>query len=413
MHKSLLLLLTTYFFTISLNAQGNLSKRLEEFWNGNSAQWDLRQLDTWEYDAQDREIYHTHEDTFEDFFEFPAYKKSLRKTEYDDYGNILFQLNRQYNDTAYFDYRRTNTYDTDQQLIERLEQYENGATSQEYLSEVKSTFTYNEIARTQLEQYETRYQMEDWILNHKSELFFDENDCQIREEHTSLYPDNIAGTRNWNVWTRDEDCRVLTRERWREDDDSDEMEKVGRGAYEYLNDGLIERYMEEELSNDEWELRYQFENEFDEEGRSLHRYSEYLSGESVYKQLVTYTYNEKGEQTSSNNYRNYDWLGELDLKLYIQDTAVYEYNTDDQLVKKVQTINRYDENEGLVFSATFTTTYEYYCNGQLKRETLEALPEIIRITYEYDEKAPCAMEIENPSLTVFSESCIESTFGEK
>lgn len=78
---------------------------------------------------------------------------------------------------------------------------------------------------------------------------------------------------------------------------------------------------------------------------------------------------------------------------------MYEYNESNQLVYK-ENFYEYHYPENGAFRNKTISKYDYYCDGQLKSETLEQLPNIWRILYEYDKGGECFLAEESLEMIV-------------
>jgi hypothetical protein len=89
--------------------------------------------------------------------------------------------------------------------------------------------------------------------------------------------------------------------------------------------------------------------------------------------LELFVYTDKGEIATHHTYQTYNWLVIDELLLVLRDSSIYEYDDLEQLISKTHFIEYNYPNTG-VFRNKTITKYDYYCDRQLKSETLEILP---------------------------------------
>ncbi len=103
-----------------------------------------------------------------------------------------------------------------------------------------------------------------------------------------------------------------------------------------------------------------------------------------------YTWDEHGNQTTSKNYL----LNQSGWYLIQADSFEFEYNDQGLLSKKIEHFAFSPQPEII---SSFSTNYDYYCDGLPRSEIYENR----RVLYEYTEGTICLDAIENLEMTIF------------
>jgi hypothetical protein len=390
MKKSYLIILCSTL-PLFLFAQGNLTQKLEELWNPDAEQWDFVQVDKWKYDEQNREIYEYHEDSFiNDFIDYYLLENHRSKeTEYDSQGNLITEVQRNWSDSTWTEYRTNNQYDAQNRIVERLDKYTHSYdTDYTYLGRIR--YQYNEVDNKKTEEYSSLYHNEiDWIVNSQLDSTFNENGCLIEKETKGF---NNTGTLAYHykeIYTNNMDCQPLTYESWTQSP-TGTLTPNNKIFYTYSSDGkttttTTKRF---DIATETWNTESETELEIDEKGRSVRQYSEYFNLDYTDKWLNLFTYTDKGELLSRTTYQSYGWLEITDLQLSSRDSFLYKYDDSELLIYK-ENLYEYHYPESGTFRNKIIIKYNYYCDGQLKSETREQLPNVRRISYEYDKGGDC------------------------
>ena len=401
MQQLLLLFLIFYPLGSAIFAQSKVVKKTEERWNADDAKWDLKKGETWDFDDQGREVSYFIEDHYDDFLYYATFNKTLRKKEFDDFGNVIFTLIHSSSDSVFSEQKTTFQYDDQQRLTEEIRIYRSNYSDD--IRQTRITFHYDDLALSErIQIYDYMPDTEAWVKVSDKLLFKNEHGCILKEERENFFKNGELRNRNHYYWTVDENCRPLTYEHWVKSENSDSLYLFEINTYTYSADDRIVTFESEtfDLTFNAWVVNYRTETEVDEAGRLIRRFYETMNWEYFSQQLDLYTYNEKGERLTSHQYSSGGWSGIDSLKLYYRDSFVYEYEGD-QLLSRVGFYTTYDSSSGGNSTQKSTTNYEYYCDGQLKKEIIEQLPNVRRILYEYETKGACEEEISFKQLTVY------------
>lgn len=397
-------LLYTFALMISLPivvfTQGNVTQKLDEFWNADAGIWDFLQVDKWRYDEANREVYAYHEDSFA--WDFVLEDRRETNTEYDAQGNLIQQITRSWSDSTWNEYRTDNQYDDQNRIIERLDKY-SYSFDPNYSYQGRINYEYDDLENRKTQrQYSFYNEATDWVLNNQMDSVFNENGCLLYWETRNFDSFGNLTYHRKEVWTHTADCLPLTYEfLYRESETAPFVSNYKR-TYVYSADGKKTTTTHERFNENmgTWTTDSVTELEVDDEGRVVRQYSEAYSLDYIDKWLRTYTYTDKGEAAVFTNYQTYNWLAISEMQLTQRDSFVYEYNDLDQLIYK-EGHHEYYYPGSSDFKNKVVYKYNYYCDGQLKSETWENLPNINRTTYEYDQGGECLLAKKELELVIF------------
>ena len=113
--------------------------------------------------------------------------------------------------------------------------------------------------------------------------------------------------------------------------------------------------------------------------------------------LILNTYTPKGEVETQERYETRNFANTGRYFGHIQsDSFSYHYDVNDRLILKEEYTKNYNNPIGKHF-----TTYEYYCNGQLKSETYNGEHPYCRKDYSYYGGVDCPLDEEEKKLLLF------------
>lgn len=386
-----------------LFAQGQITQQLEEIWNPDAGTWDFQQVNNWQFDNQNRDILYTHEDAFVNDFTFED--KSSFEQKYDVNGNLILSISRSFSDSTWREYRSEYEYDNQNRLVEN-QNFQTHSYDPDYLYKNRYTYEYKNIENKIIRRvYNFYVGSNEWNFNNEEISIYDDNDCLLEQEERRYKTTGEITTQQITTWTRDADCRPLTRIFSRKGSNDDEVLLKDKDIYTYSNDGKYKTYTNQRYNEttDIWDMEFMYEIEFDEENRPIRKQEAYLLTELSNEALYLWDYTDEGEQATYHEYRTYKSIGIESLQLTALDSNIYTYNDDAQLILKEQFNDYYyyQATPTLVRKFKHNTKYTYYCNGQLKREIHENLPNIYRATYEYQEGQDCGLSKDDLEIVIF------------
>ena len=135
---------------------------------------------------------------------------------------------------------------------------------------------------------------------------------------------------------------------------------------EYFNEGkiIVTTLLKFETNTNDWEMQYIVEAEFDETGQVVRWFVESFYGNTIDSTLTLNSYTSKNELEM---YQQFEMRHTQNGKVFqrIQkDSFTYHYDGHDLITQK-EKFSQFDPNPILHKAQT---SYEYYCNGQLKAE---------------------------------------------
>ena len=387
-------LVLSFLLSCCLFAQGELAKKTYERWDGDNAVWITERIETWDYDQIGREILYT---SWRDYQgPYAPHNRVKIESVYDEKGNLTEQKNRQWGDTLWQEQLIRNTFNNQNELIESLEKYSNSETAR--IAFTKEVFEKNETEnrRTKTNFYTTG-SPENWIPDHKRDSFFDDNGCLTKQTIVNFNEDGSVMHERWWTENPDDICRPLSTGYWSLEVISDTMVLHSRNFYDYLNGGktvkqIYERY---NVSTNIWELKSSLKTETDDENREIRWFYEDLGKNIPDTTLKTYSYTTEGELALFKQFATSHNTNKPRNSIRL-DSFIYYYDDEQTLILKEQ-FEQYYSNPVRKIS----TRYKYYCNGKLKTEYCEELPQVSRITYEYHGKSECFDEEKPPFLEIF------------
>lgn len=382
-----------FCLVLNLSAQGKISKIITDRWDDTRNEWVIHSVDAWDYDEEEREILFTHRDDIVSDFH-PVNFRSIQSM-YDGQGKISQQIRLEEGR----DFWRERTIDfiyQDEELVSSISKSVD--ISSEEPSCIKEVFENNEIEnRRTVQRYRSLENPENWMLEYQVDSLFDNNGCLQEQSYTRYEIDGSIINKRKQTFLYSEDCRILLEERWDWNVIGDSLILTRRNNYEYLDIDRITRINYEiyQVNINQWNLRYTVDEEVDEEGRIIRIIQQRLDSEFIDTFILTKTYAQNGEIETSKRYQTRYGVSDDPLYLTQLDSFVYQYE-EDRLIKKVNFFRSR-------FSAlqTRTTTYDYYCDGQLKSESLEINSPIQRLTYKYHGGVNCPLEEGDPSILIY------------
>ena len=274
------------------------------------------------------------------------------------------------------------------ELIEKMITYErNGQVEKDY---TRTTFEYDALEnRKTLIEYNSIGSPSNWEFQYQRDSIYDVNGCLVKTTLISQNPNSNNSSIRWIITTPDSNCSPQVIEIW-EPDQFQNMHPTSQIQYEYLDNGkqIFQTGKDWSSSLNDWEVDYIIEREFDNEGRELRLFTKNYKSNVVDTLIQITTYTSKGEIETFKKYFSRHAFNNIPLRLVRSDSLIYEYDEHDNLIRKDLYYRGYDNPVDLV-----STTYSYYCNGQLKTETVfrDDKP-VFQMLYEYHEGVDCPLE---------------------
>lgn len=389
MKKINLLLILCLATPLFIFAQGKIAKITNEHWNEQENRWQFVQTQTWDYDENQtgKEILFTHRDSV--ISVYTPLNNERKESFYDAQGNLIQQKIRAWGDTQHQETDINYSYNAQNQLIEKLTKNTYADFEEIYYS--KEVYVQDEQENRRSHIYFRAINTPDnFVISHRRDSFFNANGCLLK--HTILNYAETGEVNNIRWWTstfaEGDDCQTLTSSQWkRYEIGSDSMIIYRQNIYEYSNDDktIVRTHRQYDKSTDLWETRYLETIEYDDDERIIRSLWEHYKHSYIDTLLEIYTYMPVGEIDTYQRFETPNSHDDRALRLVYSDKFEYTFFDEAKLLSKKRFSQVYDNP-----IREFIDEYEYYCNGQLKRETTSEIGQYInRMTYEYHGNASC------------------------
>ncbi|MFT4759156.1 MAG: hypothetical protein ACI9XO_003496 [Paraglaciecola sp.] len=396
MKKVLCSLVFLFFSTAILFGQGKIAEKAYQHFEPDNGGWVSDSRENWAYDAADREVAHTTWSSYQGAF--APYNNTRIESVYRPNGQLVFQENRSWGDTIWTATETTYQYDVGDELREVI--YKNEDSEYEIISYQKLVYETDLDAKRRTQQfYYSLDAPENWLIQYQRDNLFNENDCLVKE--VILNYDELGEQTNerWTVSDVNENCQIQTSSYWLDNASTDSIFLYTRHNYSYSNDDKTQTdiYERRIQQSEEWQTQHLVEKTVNEAGQEVRYFYENYKTNYTDTVLKLSTYTLQGELETFREFKTAYQVNDNPLYIVRLDSLTYQYDDEGKLLRKDQFIQSYSNP-----IRHFTTRYDYYCNGQLKTETTENLPNISRIHYEYYGNPDCLLlKNESSTLVVF------------
>lgn len=392
------LILPFFFFCclipFQLLSQNQLGEIAYAQWDVGEEKWSYIAFSKWKYDEEGREIEYSYDDIR--FSDFLPTNNALTFSKYDSEGNLIETNTLNYGPHEWANTIRQYKYNADGEQIEELTTYTNSR---------------NDDARVYRTEYETNqnqkqvreYQKNEqgvFILRSKTDSVFSANNCLIEHSNFNYHVNgSIQNGRKWiNVYT--DDCQWVQSDFLRWEVGADSLREESRYHYEYFNEGktIVTTLLRFQPNVNEWETQYIGEVEYNEVGQIVRWFVESFYGNTIDSTLTLNSYTSKNELET---YQQFEMRHTQNGKVFqrIQkDSFAYHYDGDDLITLK-EKFSQFDPNPILHKTQT---SYEYYCNGQLKAEIFGDDERFFsRRDYRYAKGVDCPLDQGDSAMLLF------------
>ena len=396
MKYSLLLLLPLFFLPLASFGQGKISQIKQANWDSEKKHWFYLRKETWDYDKKDREVLYQYSDQL--FSPYNPINNISKVSVYNEAGQLIqvkekgsgpnFSLSNSYKKVI--DY----SFDTQGELIESMMTTNETNNDETNISFSKSSFEKSNNWNS-FKIFRSQASPTNLILREERDSLYNDNGCLI-ETNITYYKEDGELNKNWKVTSNyDEACNLIYRE-------SSRIPSNSTGPYSkhfigYSDDKKISYDTIHKINNvAEWNITQIFEIEKDSEGREIRHFSRRFDAGYIDTIQAFRTYTDDGKRETYKKYQTRYGVSDELLRPYQRDSFAYHYE-DDNLILLEKFTRHYDNPATL-----HTIEYEYYCNGQLKKEISSNNNQPSQLKeYYYHGGVNCPLEKTDPPLLLY------------
>ena len=396
MKYSLLLFLPLFFLPLNAFGQGKISQIRQANWDSQKEHWLFIKKETWHYDKKDREVLYEYNDNM--FSPYNPINHIFKVSVYNNTGQLI-QVEEKGSGASSSQsnsYKKLIDYsfDTQGELIEWVETTNETNNSETNTSYSKSSFEKSDNWNS-FKFFRSEVSSSNLILREERDSLYNDNGCLI-ETNISYYEEDGALNKNWNTTSNyDEACNLLYREQ-------SKIPSILTGPYlkhfiGYSDDKKISYDTIHKINNvAEWNITQTYEIEKDSEGREIRNFYRRVNAGYIDTTLAFTTYTDDGKRETYKKYQTRYGVSDESLRPYQRDSFAYHYE-DENLILLEKFTRHYDNPATL-----HTIEYEYYCNGQVKKEisSNNSQPSQLK-EYFYHGGVNCPLEKTDPPLLLY------------
>ena len=390
------LVLPFLFFTIlstNLFSQNKIGQIAYAQWSVEAEKWNYHSIETWTYDEQEREELFLRRDSR--YSDYTPTNNLNSSSKYDDAGNLIEKNDYHFGPNQWTNEFNEYSYNAEKEKIEQL--ITSSSSWGDEVRQQKFVFEKDENENRRTTKMFEKNDNGNFILKSRQDSFFTGQNC-LRKENIFSFHDNGA-IQHGRVWEAEytDNCQIISSRFSRWNSVLEIMQELNQYIYEYSNDGkmMITTYLEFEENTNQWETRQVTETEFDNDKQTLRHFVEFYKNNSIDSFLTLNTYTSQNELETVQKFQTQNLSDGKYYKHLRSDSFAYHYDLEDRIFLKEEFIQHYENPV-----RTITTTYDYYCNGQLKSQigTYDDSPNY-RLDYRYHGGVDCPLaESENPLL---------------
>lgn len=392
------LFLPLFFFSFLISSplfsQNKIGQIAYAQWSVEEGKWIYYSHDNWSYDEEDREISFSHLDTRYSDYTPTNNTKSISK--YSGDGKLAEKNTLNYGPNQWENVLSGYKYDSDGRMME--EWFTSTNSQVDDVRIYKYVFEKDDVENRHSLKFYQKNETGNFFLQSLTDSLFNDQNCLIEYSVLNYLEDgSLQYGRNWKMeYTND--CQLLQSDFYRWDPGLESMEPRDQDIYEYFNDGKLMIITSKGFNDNinQWEVEYVIETEINDDGEKIRYFVKSYRNNSIDSTLQLFTYTSRNEIET---FQQYEMINTSEGKIFLRtrnDSIAYQYNLEDQIILKEEYRQNY-ENAVL----KHTTTYEYYCNGQLKSEVREHEVPYYRTDYRYVGGADCPLEDEDEAMMLF------------
>ena len=393
------LFLPLFFFTLlistTLFSQNKIGQIAYANWDTEAEKWNYHSFETWTYDEQEREELFLRRDSR--YSDYTPTNNLTTSSKYDAAGNLIEKNDYHFGPSQWINEFSEYRYNAEQEMIEQLITSSNSWGDE--VRQQKYIFEKDEDENSRTTKIYEKNEMGVFILRSRQGSYFTAQNCPWKEELFSFYDDGTI--QHGRIWETEytADCQVLNIHFSRWNGVLEIMQELNKYIYEYSDDGklMISTYFDWDEDANQWETKQIIETEFDNEKQTLRQFVELFKNISIdsFLTINTYTSQNEIETVQKNQTQNF-----TDGRYYEHlqtDSFAYHYDLEDRIILKEEFIQRHTNPVRIN-----TTTYDYFCNGQLKSEigTYDGRPNY-RKDYRYFGGVDCPLDEDEKNLLLF------------
>ena len=385
----------TFLITTCLFSQNKIGQIAYAQWDTEAEKWNYHSFDTWSYDELNREDLFSRRDSRNSAYTPTNNLSSSSK--YDAAGNLKEKNNYHYGPDEWTNEFNEYSYNAEEGQREQLVTWSSSWDDNVILS--KYVFEKDEIANSRTIKMYNKNEAGNFILKSQRDSFLTAQNCLRQENMFSFHDDGtIEYGRTWDMeYTAD--CQLFSIHFSRWNGVLGIMQEMNKYIYEYSNDGkkTVVTFYEYDQSTNQWETKSISDSEFDDNEQRVRYFVESFKTNSIDSFLTINTYTSQNEMETVQKFQTQNLSDGRYYKHLRSDSFAYHYDLEDRIFLKEEFIQHH---ENLV--RTITTTYDYYCNGQLKSQigTYDDRPNY-RLDYRYHGGVDCPLDEDGKNLLLF------------
>ncbi len=393
------LFLSFFFFSLLFSSQLFSQNKIGQIayaqWNTTAEKWSYHSFDTWSYDDQEREeLFFRKDSRYSDYTPTNNLRSSSK---YDAAGNLKEKNDYHFGPNAWINEVNVYSYNAEQEKIEQL--VTSSSSWGEAVRQQKIVFEKDEIENRRTTKMYEKNEMGNYILRSQRDSFLNAQNCLSKENIFSFYDDGkMQHGRTWEMeYTND--CQLFSTYFYRWNNVLEVMQELNKYIYEYSNDGKTEviTFYEYNESSNEWETKNILESEFDDDEQRVRYFVESFKNNSIDSFLTINTYTSKNEMETEQKYQTQNLSDGRYYEHLQSDSFAYHYDLKDRIFLKEEFTQRHENSV-----TKRTTTYDYYCNGQLKSQIGKYNDQPnYRMDYRYNGGVDCPLDEDEKNLFLF------------
>ncbi len=381
-----------FLFAFLTEGQQPITRIVKENWIVEFEAWDKTEELTWKYNDKGQQTNYLYNNFIEsDFIQF------FRKQEiynYDDKGNRSGIWSKSSGPFSTTESLQESQFDNLNRITSDIVQTINPGNNT--TSFRKAEYTYNASNEgVRITYSEKENVVDDWQLDFVVDSIYDVNGCLAKAQSVSHNINFDHTAAQIFIHKNDALCRLDTLDSWSNSFADSTLYHIRRNVFNYIGSGQDIQQIQQRRTIASGELENHFfqEERYDDAGRQIHRfYHRFDEQDSI---IVNRTYIAEGYPLVVDEWRVRYLSGGPSYRI-VKDSFAYQFE-DGLLKEQVEFQFRNAELE-----SQRKTVYDYYCNGQLKSETIIfETGHQNRTRYEYLGNVDCGLTQENANLTIF------------
>ena len=385
-----------FLFLLSSNlfSQNKIGQIAYAQWNVEEGKWTYYAFDNWTYDEEGREESFTHRDSR--YSDYLPTNNTQSISKYNVAGRLEENNTLNYGPNQWENTLRQIKYNSDGDQQEELLTTTRSESEGELF--YKNVFEKNDLENSNAIKFYQKNEAGQFILISQTDNLDNDENCSI--ENSIFNYNDDGSTKYGRLWKNKYigNCQPKQSDFYRWNIVLDSMVHESQFVNEYFNDGklMIITYRRLNSNTNQWELKQVTETEINDDGQTLRYFVESYRNNSIDSTLHLYTYTPQNEVETTHRFETVNTPNGKLYKSVRKDSFAYHYNLNDQIEIKEYFFQNYENP----FDKR-TTTYKYYCNGQLKSEMVASEVPHSRTDYRYFGGVDCPLEEGEKGMILF------------